>query len=140
MGIELTVNGVIAAMVSGVPSLSVLRYHIIAMLIGQRLTSFFAVWTVHHDCDRYHYIARTIRSRVGSFFTFNMFYHDVLSRRASPPSEVPTCNLPELAARSDCHAPELQYVRIFSRESRQTAERKRRAVRRALVRCERRDF
>src|SRR5262249_23637541 len=27
------------------------KYHVIAMLVGQCLTAFFAVWTVHHDCD-----------------------------------------------------------------------------------------
>ena len=28
------------------------RYHVLAMAVGQCLTSFFAVWTVHHDCDQ----------------------------------------------------------------------------------------
>ena len=31
-----------------------LWYHVGVMAIGQCMTSFFAVWTVHHDCDRSH--------------------------------------------------------------------------------------
>lgn len=41
-------------------TLPLLRFHLGVMLVGQCLTAFFAVWTVHHDCDCSHYIARTI--------------------------------------------------------------------------------
>jgi len=33
-----------------------------AMIAGQCLTSFFAVWTVHHDCDESTPLARTLRA------------------------------------------------------------------------------
>ena len=29
-----------------------LRAHVATMIVGQCFTAFFAVWTVHHDCDR----------------------------------------------------------------------------------------
>ena len=54
---------------------SMLRYHVSAMAIGQCLTAFFAVWTVHHHCDRTHYIARTLRNKIKNGITFNMFLH-----------------------------------------------------------------
>lgn len=41
-------------------------YHVAAMALGQTLTGFFAVWTVHHDCDRWQQIARTLRHRLKS--------------------------------------------------------------------------
>jgi fatty-acyl-CoA synthase len=31
--------------------ISILKYHVSAMLIGQCMTAFFAVWTVHHDTE-----------------------------------------------------------------------------------------
>ena len=31
-----------------------LWYHVAVMAVGQSMTSFFAVWTVHHNCDRSH--------------------------------------------------------------------------------------
>ena len=31
-----------------------LKYHVIAMTVGQCFSAFFAVWTVHHGCDRTH--------------------------------------------------------------------------------------
>jgi hypothetical protein len=30
---------------------SFLKYHVLVMLVGEFLTAFFAVWTVHHDCN-----------------------------------------------------------------------------------------
>ena len=81
-----------------------LRYHVIAMLTGQCFSAFFAVWTVHHDCDRSHYIARTLRNKAKSFVSYNMFYH--VEHHLFP--SVPTCHLPELAKRLDHVAPELR--------------------------------
>jgi fatty acid desaturase len=87
----------------------VLQYHLAAMAVGQCLSGFFAVWTVHHDCDRSHYIARTIRSRFKAFVTYNMFYH--VEHHLFP--AVPTCHLPQLARRLDGAAPELRNKLVF---------------------------
>ncbi len=87
----------------------VLIYHVIAMTIGQCLTAFFAVWTVHHDCDREHYIARTLRNRFKSVIAFDMFFH--LEHHLFP--TVPTCHLSELSKRLDDHAPELKRYQVY---------------------------
>jgi fatty acid desaturase len=86
-----------------------LQYHVIAMLVGQCLTGFFAVWTVHHDCDPNGHFARTIRNRVKAFITYNMFYH--VEHHLFP--AVPTCKLPILAKRLDAVAPELATHKVF---------------------------
>lgn len=88
---------------------SMLRYHVFAMLAGQCLTAFFAVWTVHHHCDRTHYIARTLRHRIKNRITFNMFLH--IEHHLFP--RVPTCHLPELSRRIDRVAPELRSKIVF---------------------------
>lgn len=85
------------------------RYHVTAMLAGQCLTAFFAVWTVHHDCDRYHFIARTVRSRVKNVMTLSMFFH--VEHHLFP--GVPTCRLDVVAQRLDAAAPELSGMRVF---------------------------
>ena len=92
-----------------VESPDIFRYHIAAMAIGQCLTAFFAVWTVHHDCDRYHFIARTVRSRVKSVVTLSMFFH--VEHHLFP--SVPTCHLNVVAQRLDAAAPELNRRRVF---------------------------
>lgn len=86
-----------------------LRYHLTVMLIGHGFTAFFAVWTVHHDCDSSHHIARTIRGRFKTWVTLSMFYH--IEHHLFP--QVPTCKLEELSARLDEHAPELSERRVF---------------------------
>ena len=86
-----------------------LQYHVIAMTVGQSFSAFFAVWTVHHDCDRHHYIARTIRNPFKAFVTYDMFYH--VEHHLFP--TVPTCNLPVLAERLDRVAPELKTKLVF---------------------------
>jgi fatty acid desaturase len=86
-----------------------LRYHVTAMLVGQCLTAFFAVWTVHHDCDRYHFIARTVRNRVKNVMTLSMFFH--VEHHLFP--GVPTCHLDVVAQRLDAAAPELSRMRVF---------------------------
>lgn len=88
---------------------SFLAYHVAVMLIGQCLTAFFAVWTVHHDCDRSHFIARTVRGRIKALSTYNMFFH--MEHHLFP--GVPTRNLPVLAGRLDELAPELGGHRVF---------------------------
>ncbi len=87
----------------------VLRYHIAAMAIGHSLTAFFAVWTVHHDCDRADYSARTLRSRLKSIIAFHMFFH--AEHHLFP--KVPTCHLPQLAERIDRAVPDLNLERVY---------------------------
>jgi fatty acid desaturase len=72
---ELVGNLVVVGLVAGVLPERVLLYHLSAMAIGQCLTAFFAVWTVHHDCTEAMPPARTIRHPVRSLVTFNMFFH-----------------------------------------------------------------
>jgi len=106
---ELLLNLVWLALVFAALNVSALRYHVMAMAIGQCFTAFFAVWTVHHDCDRSHYIARTLRGKLISIITFDMFYH--VEHHLFP--QVPTKHLPQLAERLDTAAPELQEKRVF---------------------------
>jgi fatty acid desaturase len=87
-----------------------LRYHVVAMVAGQCLTAFFAVWTVHHGCDRRRGpIARTIRGRLKAAISYDMFFH--LEHHLYP--AVPTRHLPVLARRLDAVAPGLAAQRVF---------------------------
>jgi fatty acid desaturase len=106
---ELLMNAVWIAWVFGVSGSSVLRYHIMAMTAGHCLTAFFAVWTVHHHCDRTHYQARTLRGRIRNAVTFDMFRH--IEHHLFP--AVPTCHLPELSKRLDVAVPELKQNIVF---------------------------
>jgi fatty acid desaturase len=106
---ELLANAVWIGLVFGLLDVPALRYHVVAMAIGQCLTAFFAVWTVHHDCDRFHFIARTLRSRLKNFASFSMFFH--VEHHLFP--RVPTCHLSILAERLDKAAPELQEKKVF---------------------------
>ncbi len=106
---ELAANVVWIYLVLFVWDVTALQYHVIVMLIANCLTAFFAVWTVHYDCDRSHFIARTIRGRLKSLITYNMFYH--IEHHLFP--KVPTRRLPILAMRLDAVAPELQKMRVF---------------------------
>jgi fatty acid desaturase len=83
--------------------------HVLAMSIGQCLTSFFAVWTVHHDCEVDGIFARTIRGSLRSWVTYDTFYH--LEHHLFP--AVPTSRLPELARRLDAVDPVLSSKRVF---------------------------
>lgn len=85
-----------------------LIYHAIAMIIGECFTAFFAVWTVHHDCDE-DMSSRTVRGLWKNFFTYNMFYH--MEHHLFP--KVPTINLPKLAQRIDETIPELKKKQVF---------------------------
>jgi fatty acid desaturase len=106
---ELLANLVWVALVFGWLKLAALEYHVLAMAVGQCLTSFFAVWTVHHDCDRSQYIARTLRNRFKSLVAFDMFFH--VEHHLYP--RVPTCHLARLAERLDQAAPELKQKQVF---------------------------
>jgi fatty acid desaturase len=88
---------------------SVLRYHVLAMAAGHCFTAFFAVWTVHHHCDRTHYLARTLRNRIKNAITFDMFRH--VEHHLFP--AVPTCHLAKLSVRLDAAAPELKQKLVF---------------------------
>ena len=106
---ELGANVVWIALVFSLLDVSALRYHVCAMAAGQCLTAFFAVWTVHHDCERSHVLARTLRGRLKNLATFNMFFH--LEHHLYP--GVPTCHLGRLAERLDRAVPELQREQVF---------------------------
>jgi fatty acid desaturase len=75
--------------------------HFSAMLAGECLTGFFAVWTVHHHCDPEGLFARTQRGRWVNLIFYGMFYHT--EHHLFP--AVPTCRLGRLAARLDAAAP-----------------------------------
>lgn len=78
------------------------------MVLGEFFSAFFAVWTVHHDCDD-NAIARTQRKGWKNRLTYNMFYH--LEHHLFP--AVPTIKLPELARRIDRAMPELEKKQTF---------------------------
>ena len=107
--LELAANVLFIAATLFVLELEWLRYHVGAMLVGQSLTAFFAVWTVHHGCDAEGNFARTIRNRAKALVTYNMFYH--VEHHLFP--AVPTCKLPALARRLDEVAPELAAKKVF---------------------------
>ena len=83
-----------AALVLDVPAL---RWHAAVMLIGESLTGFFAVWTVHHGCDPHDVMARTQRGRWINRLAYSMFFH--VEHHLFP--AVPTCHLWRLAERLD---------------------------------------
>jgi len=78
------------------------------MLMGECLTGFFAVWTVHHDCEHTD-IARTQRGWWKNLVSYNMFFH----REHHLFPAVPTCHLPELARRLDRVVPDLRQQSVF---------------------------
>lgn len=80
-----------------------LALHVGLMAIGQCLTAFFAVWTVHHGCDDGAVFARTQRGFLKNFISYDMFYH--VEHHLFP--KVPQKFLPEVAKRLDAAVPEL---------------------------------
>lgn len=106
---ELAANAVVLMLVFFYLDIAWLTYHFAAMLVAQCLTSFFAVWTVHHDCEEHGLVARTIRNRIKARLTYNMFYH--VEHHLFP--AVPTCKLHHLAWRLDAVAPELAAKKVF---------------------------
>jgi fatty acid desaturase len=73
-----------------------LRWHVQAMLVGECLTGFFAVWTVHRGCSSRE-PGRTQRGKWLNFVSYSMFYH--AEHHLFP--AVPTPHLQELACRLD---------------------------------------
>lgn len=106
---QLLMNALWIGLVFGISGSRVLRYHVMAMAAGHCFTAFFAVWTVHHHCDRTHYLARTLRNRIKNAITFDMFCH--IEHHLFP--AVPTCHLAELSRRLDAAAPELKSKIVF---------------------------
>lgn len=86
-----------------------LQYHVGAMALGQCLSSFFCVWTVHHGCDPSRTLARTLRHRLKSLVTFHMFFHE--EHHLFP--QVPTCRLATLADRIDAAVPDWEHKAVF---------------------------
>ncbi|WP_294298844.1 fatty acid desaturase [uncultured Chryseobacterium sp.] len=89
--------------------LNILIYHILAMLAGELLMAFFAVWTVHHGTHDNPHFARTQRGFWKNKLTFSMFYH--MEHHLFP--AVPTIKLPELAERIDKVLPDLDKKQAF---------------------------
>jgi fatty acid desaturase len=85
------------------------RWHVLAMISGECLTAFFAVWIVHHGCDSEQQIARTQRGWIKNFTTYSMLYH--LEHHLFP--AVPTCHLPQLASRLDQAVPEAKQMQVY---------------------------
>ena len=106
---ELAGNIAVLALVAGMLLHPVAVYHLAAMAVGQCLTAFFAVWTVHHDCGRTGPAARTIRNRLRAALTFNMFFH--LEHHLFP--RVPTAHLPLLASRLDDACPRARWCLVW---------------------------
>lgn len=79
------------------------------MLLGECMTGFFAIWTVHHDCGPELDLARTQLGRWKTWISYEMFYH--VEHHLFP--AVPTPKLPELAARLNEAAPRLQRKQVF---------------------------
>lgn len=88
---------------------TVMKIHVIVMAIGQCGTGFFAVWTVHHDCDRDGVYARTQKGWVKNFISYNMFHH--VEHHLYP--AVPTCHLPRLAQRLEAAMPEARSKGVY---------------------------
>ncbi|OLE17347.1 MAG: fatty acid desaturase [Betaproteobacteria bacterium 13_1_20CM_3_63_8] len=109
IGVELLANAVWIALVFAFLDNRVLQYHVMAMALGQCLTAFFAVWTVHHDCSDGAFPARTIRNPLKARLTYAMFYH--VEHHLYP--AVPTRRLPILARRLDRVAPDLGALKVF---------------------------
>lgn len=85
------------------------RWFLAMMLVGECLTGFFAVWTVHHGCDPERQIARTQRGWWKNVVSYEMFYH--VEHHLFP--AVPTPRLPELAERLDAALPELSRQQVY---------------------------
>jgi len=98
ISLELASNIIWLALVWLVFDNLALKIHTVLMMVAYCLSAFFAVWTVHHDCDHTTWNnARTVRSRWKSLMFYNMFYH--IEHHLYP--QVPTCHMAELAHRID---------------------------------------
>jgi fatty acid desaturase len=86
-----------------------LKWHVAAMITGESLTAFFAVWTVHHGCEEGTFMARTQRGWMKNFVSYSMFFH--LEHHLFP--AVPTPHLPALARRLDAAVPGFSQRQVF---------------------------
>lgn len=103
----LGILGIVAvALALPVPAL---QWHVAAMLIGESMTGFFAVWTVHHGCDPHGLHSRTQRGRWMTWISYSMFFH--AEHHLFP--AVPTCRLARLAERLDAAAPEIRWPHVM---------------------------
>jgi fatty acid desaturase len=103
--VALAMTALAAATIDWLP----LRAHVATMIVGQCFTAFFAVWTVHHDCQRAGRSARTQRGWLKNLVSYDMFHH--VEHHLFP--AVPTCHLPELSRRLDLVAPEYTDLTVF---------------------------
>ncbi|MEO0475449.1 MAG: fatty acid desaturase [Planctomycetota bacterium] len=103
---ELLVVACIVAMLPILPG--ALKWHVLAMLVGECFVGFFAVWTVHHGCDDA-VPYRTLRSRLLNRVFYNMFLHT--EHHLFP--AVPTCHLHRLAERIDEACDAYRRVLVF---------------------------
>lgn len=85
-----------------------MKWHVGAMLTGECLTGFFAVWTVHHGCAA-HEPGRTQRGAWLNRISYSMFFH--AEHHLFP--AVPTGHLPELARRLDRVAPDVSRKQVL---------------------------
>jgi len=106
---ELVANILILLIVFILLDFSYLKYHFSTMIIGQCMTAFFAVWTVHHDTEDHVYMARTVRNEFKRVVTYNMFYH--VEHHLFP--AVPTRKLHILAKRLDEYDPTVEIRKVF---------------------------
>lgn len=86
-----------------------LRWHVLAMVTGECLTGFFAVWIVHRGCHAHGQIARTQRGWLKNIISYAMFYH--LEHHLWP--AVPTCHLDTLSQRLDAVAPQFREKQVI---------------------------
>lgn len=106
---ELLLNVLVIGLVFVLLDAPWLEYHVLAMGAGQCLTAFFAVWTVHHDCDDHPFQARTVRGKLKAMLTYNMFFH--VEHHLFP--AVPTCKLRVLATRLDDTIDNMPLKQVF---------------------------
>jgi fatty acid desaturase len=86
-----------ACLASGWPGL---QLHVAAMLVGQCLTAFFAVWITHQGTDGTGLAGRSQRGAF-AWIAYQMFYH----REHHLFPKVPVSRLQELARRLDAEVP-----------------------------------
>lgn len=108
---ELTCAAVLAVFAVIAPA--GLACHISAMLVGECFTGFFAVWSVHHDCEDP--AGRTQHGRWLNRLTYNMLFH----REHHLYPAVPTRHLNELAARLEAngHGPANDVLTLTRRKT-----------------------
>jgi len=106
------VAGAIVITVALVGLSAALSWHVTAMMLGECLTGFFAVWTVHHDCESPGPASRTQRGRWINWIYYSMFFH--AEHHLFP--QVPTCHLGELANRLDAATPHLRRRQVIGSE------------------------